>query len=500
VARLISCFASRYWVPVCIAIWASVLALVPSIPLKCSVAALLCVPSFAWWILSRADRWLVAFLLSSILLPPLPIPIGDSGPHVAVLLLPFGAVVAILRPLQWKRWIHPISKWLLLFSGSLIVSLAFAAIYSGPLVALGSALRVALFLIGPALFFYILGARRPLSLNLARILFYAALAGACFACIDFYVQFPAAAGFGAQFVWLDGAVLRRAQGVFYEASTLGNFCAFFLVMVLVTLVSRRDVRPCSRTMAAAGSLILGTALIFSYSRGSLLNVGCACLAFICLRVRNARAVVAMALALMCALFSVHYVFPSFGESYWTRIQTSFLYAQSAPNGVLSGRLLSWSDLLEFAKLHPWQTLLGVGYKTLPYSAVAGRLLIVDNTFLDLLIETGVLGLFTFLALNSQILRFSFQAARNENGKTAFYGTWIFCFWVGEIAQMFTGDLITYWRVLPIYFAVLAMAIREDKSAESGPFASLDTAKCPSPEFRSFTAFPSPSQAVLQVRR
>src|SRR5580698_2825382 len=105
----------------------------------------------------------------------------------------------------------------------------------------------------------------------------------------------------------------------------------------------------------------------------------------------------------------------------------------------SGRLLSWSDLLEFAKLHPWQTLLGVGYKTLPYSAVAGRLLVVDNTFLDLLIETGVLGLFTFLALNSQILRFSFQAARNENGKTAFYGTWIFCFWVGEIAQMFTGD-------------------------------------------------------------
>jgi O-antigen ligase len=435
----------------------------------------------------------VAFLLCSILLPPLPIPIGDSGPHVAVLLLPLGAVAASLRPLQWRLWIHPISKWLLLFSGSLIVSLAFAAIYSGPLIALGSAVRVALFLIGPALFFYILG-RRTFSLNLARILFYAALAGALFACVDFYVQFPAPAGYGEQFVWLDGAVLRRAQGVFYEASTLGNFCAFFLVMALVTFVSSRDARPCSRIAAAVGSLVLGAALIFSYSRGSLLNVGCACLALICLRVRNARAVVAIALVLTCALLSVHYVFPAFGENYWTRIQGSFLYVQSAPNGVLSGRLLSWSDVLEFAELHPWQTLLGVGYKTLPYSAVAGHVLVVDNTFLDLLIETGALGLFTFVALNSQILKFGFRAARSKNGRTAFYGTWIFCFWVGEIAQMFTGDLITYWRVLPIYFTVLAMAIRDDKSVESESLASTAAAKFPSPEFRSLEALRQPSRS------
>ena len=27
---------------------------------------------------------------------------------------------------------------------------------------------------------------------------------------------------------------RRAQGVFYEASTLGNFCVFFLVMIVLS--------------------------------------------------------------------------------------------------------------------------------------------------------------------------------------------------------------------------------------------------------------------------
>jgi O-antigen ligase len=453
-------FASRYWAPAGIAIWASALALAPSIPIKCSVAALLVVPAFAWWLLGHSYRWLVAFLLCSILLPPLPISMGDSGPHVAVLLLPIGAAVAILRPPRWECLAHSVSKCFLLFSGSLTLSLGFAAVYSGPLVALGSAVRVALFLIGPCVFFYILGSVKPLSLNLAAILFRAAVAGALFACLDFRYQFPAPAGYSAQFIWLNATVLRRAQGVFYEASTLGNFCAFFLVMALVTFVSSRRGRPCSRAEAALGSLVLGAALIFSYSRGSLLNIGCSCVALVCLRVRKARVVVSICLSVAFMLWLVHFVFPDFGENYWTRIQASFLNIHSAPDGTLSGRLSSWNAVLEFVKLHPWQTFFGVGYKTLPYSPVAGRLTVVDNTYLDLLVETGVLGLFTFLAFSRQILRCSLHAARSKNHKTAFYGSWIFCFWIGEMVQMFSGDLITYWRVLPIYFAVLAVALRD----------------------------------------
>jgi hypothetical protein len=34
-----------------------------------------------------------------------------------------------------------------------------------------------------------------------------------------------------------------------------------------------------------------------------------------------------------------------------------------------------------------------------------------------------------------------------------------CFWCGEIVQMASGDLLTYWRVLPVYFFVLALAVR-----------------------------------------
>ncbi len=454
------------WIPVVIALWASMLALAPSIPLKCSIGAIVAVPLLSWWLLGRSHRWLVAFLLASMLLPPLPIAIGDSGPHVSVALLPFGLAVALLQPPEWKRWLHPVSKWLLLFSVSLVISLGFAAAYSGPLIASGSAFRLGLFLVSPFLFFHVLGTTYPLYPSLIRILFRGAIAGALFACLDFHYQFPAPAGYGAQFIWLGGAVLRRAQGVFYEASTLGNFCAFFLVMVLVSFVSRGNVRPCTRVEAALGSLVLGAALIFSYSRGSLLNVACACIALICLRARNVRAVVGIVFALLAALVAVHYLFPALGESYWTRLQASFLYIQSAPDGTLSGRLSSWNAVFDFVKLHPWKTLFGVGYKTLPYSPVAGQIIIVDNTFLDLLVETGALGLFTFIVLNQQIIKYSFRASRSLNAKTAFFGTWIFCFWVGEVVQMFSGDLITYWRVLPLYFTVLALALRNDQASGS----------------------------------
>ena len=75
-------------------------------------------------------------------------------------------------------------------------------------------------------------------------------------------------------------------------------------------------------------------------------------------------------------------------------------------------------------------------------------------------ETGVAGLAAVIVLNAAVLITAYRAARVANRLRAFLGTWIFCFWCGEIVQMFSGDLLTYWRVLPAYFCVLAMASRE----------------------------------------
>jgi hypothetical protein len=84
-------------------------------------------------------------------------------------------------------------------------------------------------------------------------------------------------------------------------------------------------------------------------------------------------------------------------------------------------------------------------------------------YLSLLAETGVIGLGAMLWLSVEILRAARRAAHSLNPRRSFFGSWIFAFWAGQMVQMFSGDLLTYWRVLPIYFWVLALAVRDERS-------------------------------------
>jgi O-antigen ligase len=178
------------------------------------------------------------------------------------------------------------------------------------------------------------------------------------------------------------------------------------------------------------------------------------------RARIGRVLVGSAAALVLAAALVQYFLPSFAANYWARIATSFEDALVTPNGVLTGRLATWTALGHFLADRPWHAIFGVGFKTLPYSKFVGTELVADNTYLSLLVETGVIGLAAFLFLNWRILRGGLFAARSRNPRAAFLGEWIFCFWAGEMVQMLSGDLVTYWRVLPIYFWVLGTAMRE----------------------------------------
>jgi len=124
----------------------------------------------------------------------------------------------------------------------------------------------------------------------------------------------------------------------------------------------------------------------------------------------------------------------------------------------SGRLSTWQAIAAYTAQHPVQVLFGVGYKTLAYSNVLGETTIADNTWLSTFIETGVAGVAVLIALNLAVLRATFRAARSSNEHAAFHGSWAFAFWVGEMVQMFSADLLTWWRLLPIVFFVIAMAV------------------------------------------
>ena len=445
-------------------VWASVAALIPSPTAKIALLAAPLLFVFLWWSCGHRDRWIRAFFVCALLLPPLPIALGDSGPHVAPLLVLLGIIYGVA--LQQKR--DPIDVTLLRSAAVLVFSLglsaAIAALSTTAEIALLSEFRTALFAIGPLVLMHALQSTDPKRItSMSRLLFRVATLGGLFACVDFYFQFPSPAGFGPQFVWLENAVLRRAQGLFYEASTLGNVCAFFLVFAFVMFFAEPEHRPCSRLELGLGSLVLGAALVLSYSRASLLNLLCAGNAFLILR-KGARAkafwlaaTVPVVLATCLAI-----ALPELWHSYWIRIETSVLYFSSAPEAVLSGRVSSWTLLSHFALEHPEHLLLGIGYKTLPYSSVVGERVIADNTYLSLLIETGLLGLGSFLALSFEMLRRSLRVAQNGLGIQALLAIIFFCFWIGEMVQMASGDLITYWRVLPVYFWVLGAALAGER--------------------------------------
>jgi O-antigen ligase len=423
-----------------------------------------------WRVLRSPTAWLALFFACALLTPPLPIPLGDSGPHIAIAVAAAGLCVGCLRLAQWR--FHPDAPALALIAlwTVFVASIAMAVAYSGIAVAASSLARVLLFGISVYVFLYVRDGPGRLtdeaSLRGLRWLFWAGVLAALYACVDFYFQFAPPSGYEQQFVWLSSGVYRRAQGFFYEASTLGNLCAFFLEMIAVALFAPGgrlwQSRLFSRTALFIGAAPLATALVLSFSRASLVNVAVALAALVWLRRDRTRwrkllpGVVFSVLGSAAILWAA---FPVFAQIAWLRVAAAFEYFSESPNAVLSGRIDAWETLSNYLIAHPWHALLGVGYKTLPYSDFIGARTVGDNTYLTLLAETGIAGLFAVIALNIAILCCSYRAARSSDSLRAFTGAWIFCFWTGQTVQMLSADLLTYWRVLPVYFFVLALAAR-----------------------------------------
>jgi hypothetical protein len=444
-----------WWAPALFGAWAAAIAVAPGLPLKALLAAPAVIAPLLWWTVQSPARWLAMFIAAALLLPPLPVPIGDSGPHPSLLFAALGPLCGILWLGEWRVLPTGLNGAFVALFGVLLASVAPAAVYSGGAAAAASAVRVLLFGISIYVYFYTAygPGRQADYLRGVRLLYWTAAVAALFACVDFYFQFPAPAGYGPQFVWLDSGVYRRAQGLFYEASTLGNFCAFFLVMIAVALTRPPHESPVSRKALAGGAAVFFTALVLSFSRGSLVNVAVALAVLVWCNRRRLRMARVALLAAAAALLT-WWIFPAFAETYWLRLSLSAQYLFSGTEGVLSGRVASWQMLAAWIAAHPWQAAFGIGYKTLPYTSFLGNPVVADNMYLSLLVETGVAGMATLLWLNIAILR---AAARNA--RHSFFATWILCFWAGQTVQMASGDLLTYWRVLPVYFWILALALR-----------------------------------------
>src|SRR5579863_3250951 len=253
---------------------AATIALAPDLLTK----ALLCAPLVAipilWRLLRSPTAWLTLFFACALLTPPLPIHLGDSGPHVAIAAAGAGLFIGLLRLAEWRFQADALALSLIALWAVFAGSIAMAALYSGLAIAAASLSRVMLFGISIYVFLYVRDGPGRLttlaSFRGIRWLFLAGVLSAVYACVDFYFQFAPPAGYEQQFVWLASGVYRRAQGFFYEASTLGNLCAFFLEMIAVALFMRKEDpsegQPMSRLALFLGAAPLAAALVLSFSR------------------------------------------------------------------------------------------------------------------------------------------------------------------------------------------------------------------------------------------
>jgi O-antigen ligase len=450
---------------------AATVAVRPSATVIGIVMAPAAVLALCFWVILNPDRWLKGLFCFALLLPPFPILLGNTGPHPCLIFIALGGFAGVLRLAEWRIRNDSLTQSLLLFVMILLFSAGLAGLYSGIAIAAGTLARILLFGSSIYVFFYVAygpGARTVEPWRMSRFLFWCGTLSALFACADFYFQLPAPAGFGPQFVWLDTGVFRRAQGLFYEASTLGNVCVFFLVMVAVALSRPRQWMPVSRVCLLAGACVFAAALVFSYSRASVLNLLVSLAALLWLdrsRFRGRARRVALASALSAGALISYWAFPAFARLYWTRLSGSVLGFFTNTEGTLTGRVSSWRELARFLTENPWHAVAGVGYKTLPYSSFTGQPVVADNMYLSILVETGIFGLAAMLLVNVSILRAAYRGARCQTADANFLGTWIFCFWIGQLFQMLSGDLLTYWRVLPLYFFILAAAVRATPDPE-----------------------------------
>ena len=145
----------QWWAGLVLGVYAFAITFAPGLGTK----ALLCAPLLAiplvWWLLSNASHWVTGFFLAAWLLPPLPVALGNSGPHVALFFAAVGVWMGLAYLARWRFTLDGAALPIVLLFGSLCLSLPLALLYSGPTIAALSAARVLLFAISVYVYFFV---------------------------------------------------------------------------------------------------------------------------------------------------------------------------------------------------------------------------------------------------------------------------------------------------------------------------------------------------------
>ncbi|MEW5975332.1 MAG: O-antigen ligase family protein [Acidobacteriota bacterium] len=431
------------------------------------VGAGVALAALCWAALTSASVWLLLYFVCVWLAPAFYVNMGNQETPIHAALLPL--MLGVLTPLLQLEEVRirsgesvlPASASFLL---CLMISLPFAFWTAGFDVGLQSVQRFIL-VTQPFVVYAVIRMLGwvPESRSLSGIISVLLCLGglsALFGVLDFYFRFPFEHPFAEQFIYLDGEKIRRAQGLFYEASSFGNMSAFLLALTFFRIYFRQRVSVTGTVILLGAAGIFTLALFLSYSRGSWLNFLVTAAVFLAIyRHRLFRTGLSL-FVLLTAFIGIAYHFsPNVVLNFFDwRVAAPIREILVDPNFMTSGRLETWSRLFTVFADQPELLLFGVGYKTLAYSHYFGQPMIADNAILSSLFETGLVGLLAFLSLNVSLLVTMNRIRRQASAPVKWYASFLFAFWCGETAQMLTGDIFTYWRNMVVFFALMALVL------------------------------------------
>jgi hypothetical protein len=415
--------------------------------------------------------FVTVFLVFLIALPPLYFSsLGETPIYLSSLLVPIGLAILVTRLPDLYLPLDAVTKGLVLFLAGTGLSLPFAWWLSGETIGKQSLLRW-LLLAQTALIFALVrgGARWPVDRVerwIMPVLLLASVASAGYGVVDFFWPITLPHPAADQFIWLESAVVRRAQGVVYEASSFGNLCGLFLVIASAAFLAgeERAVRI-ARPWLLLCIAILSFAVFVCFSRSVWGNVLTSLGVFVVSSgMVKARRAWGFALAFLTPMTLLWIYFPDLWNYFTGNRIGYFGQILGDPNLVTSGRLETWATVFSILRGHPNYLLFGVGYKTLPFTRLFHEEIITDNGFLNLLLETGILGLGGFLVFSATVFGSFWRLSRRGLGTQVFWSATLFSLWCGQWVQMMAADSYTFWRSMVVLIALMAFALnRADRT-------------------------------------
>jgi hypothetical protein len=427
---------------------------------------------FAWVSLRRPIVFAGTFLIVLEVFPPLYVSaLGDRPLYPSFFLLPIAFAVLLIRFGDLRFSGDPLAAGLSLFLGGTALSLPFAWWLSGPATGMEGLSRWFLLSQCGLIYFLIRGPARTRNataeLRIYPLLLAGAVLSAAYGIIDFVWPVPLPHLAADQYIWLNNAVVRRAQGVFYESSNFANFCALFLVVCSAAFLARKErALGISRGILILFITVLTLAILVAFSRSTWISVAAAMLASaLVMRLVKLRRSVPVIIAFAVPLILVWALSSELWNYFVNARLGRLIDIFSDPNVATSGRYETWIRVLAILRENPQYLVFGIGYKTLPVTRLFHSEIITDNGYLSLLLETGVIGLTGFIVWSAAVLRTFYNLARRGMGFPSFWAAVLFSFWCGELVQLLAADAYTYWRNMVIFSAVMALTLNVSDSLE-----------------------------------